>query len=98
MVAVFQAQGRLALGQRKGADAKLAFEKALSLREKQRNATNEALASSKTGIGQALQHRQRQGHVADPVAQPHDQGLRDRRAWRRCLVIRGERVGRHGCG
>jgi tetratricopeptide (TPR) repeat protein/predicted Ser/Thr protein kinase len=51
---VLQALGALALEQKKGAEAKAAYERSLALREKLGGATNEALAEAKAGIGRAL--------------------------------------------
>lgn len=44
----------LSLEQKKGAEAKLGFEKSLAMRERLGSATNETLADDKAGIGRAL--------------------------------------------
>ncbi len=51
---VLDALGDLALEQKKGAEAKLYFEKSLALRERLGGATNESIADEKQGIGRAL--------------------------------------------
>ncbi|MBL8920026.1 MAG: serine/threonine protein kinase [Myxococcaceae bacterium] len=51
---VLQAIGTLALEQKKGAEAKAAFERSLAMRAKLGGATNEALADAKAGVGRAL--------------------------------------------